>query len=118
MPYSDRAAARVRAALARRRGVVERRMFGGLAFMVRGHMAVGVLDSNLVLRLGKEGAAAALTTRHVRPMDFTGTPMTSMVYVELTGYRTKTQLDRWIAAALAFVRTLPPKEPTTPRRRA
>lgn len=118
MPYSERAATRVRAALAKRRGVVERPMFGGLAFMVRGHMTVGVLDADLVLRLGEEGAAAALRRRHVRPMDFTGTPMKSMVYVAPAGYRTAAQLDRWIADAVAFVRTLPPKEPRASRRRA
>ncbi len=89
-------------------GSSERKMFGGLAFMLDGHMCCGIVGSDLMLRLGSEGADAALNRAHVRPMDFTGRPMASMVYVAQEGTRGVALRD-WVEAAAAFVRTLPPK---------
>ena len=83
-------------------------MFGGLAFMVDGHMACGIAGDDLMLRLGPEGAEAALKRPHVRPMDFTGRPMTGMVFVAKSGLR-GASLGRWVTAATTFARTLPPK---------
>ncbi len=64
---------------------VERKMFGGIAFMVGGHMACGVLKQNLVLRLSEEGAAQAWRDPNVRPMDFTGRPMKQFLFVSPKG---------------------------------
>lgn len=82
-------------------------MFGGLAFLVNGHMACGVQGTALVLRLGAEGAAAARRRPHVRPMDFTGRPLASMVYVDAAGCRRDADLRAWVDEAVRFARGLP-----------
>ncbi len=108
MAYDDALADRVRDVLAHELGLTERKMFGGLAFMLDGHMCCGVVGSDLMLRLGPDGADDALERPHVRPMDFTGRPMASMVFVEPAGLE-GTSLRGWVEAATAFVHTLPPK---------
>lgn len=83
MAYNVEVANRVREALADADvEPLERQMFGGLAFMVHGHMTVGIVGDDLMVRVGKEAHGDALALPHTRPMDFTGKPMTSMVYVE------------------------------------
>jgi TfoX/Sxy family transcriptional regulator of competence genes len=109
MPYDDKLATRVRALLSRRKGVSERAMFGGLAFMLNGNMCCGVVGDTLMLRLGEAGAARALGEKHARPMDFTGRPLKSMVYVAPAGLRTEAALRGWVDRAVAFARTLPAK---------
>ena len=89
--------------------VREQQMFGGIAFLVSGHMACGVVGDELMLRLGEEAADAALDQTNVRPMDFTGRPMRTMVFVQPAGLQTDETLADWIARALAYVQTLPPK---------
>jgi TfoX/Sxy family transcriptional regulator of competence genes len=113
MAYDEELAQRVREELASRPDVQERRMFGGLAFMLSGNMACGVVGDRLMLRLGKEGAAAALCEPQVSPMDFTGTPSATMVYLEPAGCADAT-LASWIARAVAFVDALPVKVPGPP----
>ncbi len=109
MAFDEDLGDRIRAVLADRDAVREQRMFGGLAFMVRGHMTCGIIRSDLMLRLGEEGADAALDGPHVRPMDFTGRPMKSMVLVAPPGIETDAALRGWIERALAHTETLPPK---------
>jgi TfoX/Sxy family transcriptional regulator of competence genes len=117
MPHDPLLAERIRQAFARTgRDVVERRMFGGVAFLLNGHMCCGVAKDLLMLRLGDEGAAAALTQPYTRPMDFTGRPMKSMVYVEPEGLRTGRQLQAWVEKAVAFARGLSAKP--GPKKRA
>jgi TfoX/Sxy family transcriptional regulator of competence genes len=108
MPYDEKLADRIRDVLAGEDGVTERKMFGGLAFMVDGHMACGIVKDDLMLRLGAEGADAALERPHVRPMDFTGLPMTGMVYVEPSGVRV-VALRTWERKAVDIARSLPPR---------
>jgi TfoX/Sxy family transcriptional regulator of competence genes len=108
MAYDEALAERVRAAIGQRDGVVERQMFGGLAFVVNGHMACGVQGDRLVLRLGTD-ATAALRQPHTAPMDFTGKPLASMIYVHAPGTRRQADLRRWLGLALRFVERLPPK---------
>ncbi len=108
MAFDKHLADRIRQTLRAEKGVTERKMFGGLAFMVDGHMACGVTGDALMLRLGADGAAAALQREHVRPMDFTGRPMKSMVFVDRDGLEGQ-QLDSWVAAAVAHSRSLPAK---------
>ena len=81
MAYDEKLAQRIRPLLNRKRGVSERKMFGGIAFMLDGKMCCGVLNSDLVARLGADDCAAALRTPHVRPMDFTGRPLKGFLYV-------------------------------------
>ncbi len=109
MAYDEKLVTRLRAILARRKGVSERKMFGGVCFMWRGHMCCGVNADNLVLRLGKEGVDEAIRERHTKEMDFTGTPMSSMIYVTPRGYRADEDLKAWVERALAYVKTLTPK---------
>ena len=111
MAYDEQLADRIRAAPVGSEDVTERKMFGGLAFLIGGHMTCGVVGGDLMLRLGEEGADAALDEPHTRPMDFTGKPMRSMVYVEPAGIGTDVALRDWITRATAHTRTLPPKRP-------
>lgn len=110
MAYDERLADRIRDALASEDGVTERKMFGGIAFMVNGNMTCGVVRDDLMLRIGADAADEALDRPHVRPMDFTGRPMTGMVYVEPDGVR-GVALENWVGKAVAFARSLPPKQP-------
>jgi len=80
--YDEDLADRVRAVLPHGEAVTERQMFGGLAFMLGGHMFCGVVKDALMVRFGPEGAGRALGQPHVRPMDFTGRPMKGMVFVD------------------------------------
>ena len=109
MPFSTALAGRVRDIIAREPGVVEKRMFGGLAFLHRGNLLVGVHGSSLIARLGVEAAEKALTEPDVRPFDITGTPMKGWVFVDADGIDSDAALRGWIQRALEFVRTLPPK---------
>ncbi len=108
MAYDENLADRVRAFLEAEAGFGERKMFGGIAFMLDGHMCCGVVDSDLMLRLGPDGADAALEHPHVRPMDFTGRPMSSMVFVAPEGLQ-GVSLRAWVEQAATFARSLPPK---------
>jgi TfoX/Sxy family transcriptional regulator of competence genes len=107
--YDEALAERVREILAERIDVTERRMFGGLAFMVGGHMACGVTGSDLMLRVGKDGYDEAIRQPHTREMDFTGRPTTSMVYVDPRGTADDGALRVWVERAVAFTDTLPAK---------
>ncbi len=118
MAYDEGVAQRVREALADRHEISERRMFGGLAFMQRGHMVLGVVKDALMARVGADGHADALAQPHARQMDFTGRPMTAFVYVEPAGFETDAALQAWVERCTAFAATLPPKPParaTAPR---
>ena len=107
MAYDEKLANRVRKLLARRQGVAEKKMFGGLCFLHKGNMIGGVLKEDLVLRVGPERYEAALTRPHVRPMDFTGRPLKGFVFVSPGGYRTEKSLSNWMTEAIEYVSTLP-----------
>ncbi len=101
---------RVRSLMKRRRGVREQKMFGGVAFMVNGNMACGVAQDDLCLRLGKEGAAEALKRRGVRPMNFTGKVISTMVFVSADVLRSDHTLKQWVEKGVKYARTLPEKD--------
>ena len=103
MAYDEALAARVRAQLAGKRGLAERRMFGGLCFLVNGHMCAGIVGATLMLRVGPERYAEALARPHAREMDFTGRPLKGMIYVDPPGIVGGAALGRWLDLALAFV---------------
>jgi hypothetical protein len=84
-------------------------MFGGICFMLHGNMCCGVADVDLMVRLSPEDADAALTERHVRPMDFTGRPMRGFAYVGPGVTDDDVALAAWVERCAAFCRTLPPK---------
>ena len=106
MAYDEKLAGRVRALLKGRRGITEKKMFGGLAILCSGKMCCGVLKEDLVARVGADGYEKALARPHVRPMDFTGRPMKGYVYVAPAAIRDKRALKRWVDACLAHADTL------------
>jgi len=116
MPYDENLAERIRRVVAGRHGVTEKRMFGGLAFLLDGKMFCGIANSDLMVRVGPERYEAALSLPHVRPMDFTGRPMTGYVYVGPEGSGFDEQVRAWVDEALAFVSTLE-AQPTAKRSR-
>ncbi len=101
--YDAGTAERIREILSDRRGVVEKRMFGGLCFMVNDKMCCGLTKTEFMVRVGKDAHADALRQPHARPMDFTGRPLSGMVYVDAAGYETDEALAKWIARGLAAV---------------
>jgi TfoX/Sxy family transcriptional regulator of competence genes len=109
MAFDEGLAERVRDALRGQREISERRMFGGLAFMHRGHMFVGILGDTLMARVGPERYADALLRPGARKMDFTGRPMKGYVFVAPGAIEADSALERWIAQCLAFAGSLPPK---------
>lgn len=111
MAYDEDLADRMRGLLPAGEPVTERRMFGGLAFMIGGHMFCGIVKDALMVRLGPDAADSALDQPHVRPMDFTGRTMKGMVFIDPAGLRGP-GLKRWIDAAAEYARTLPPKPAT------
>jgi TfoX/Sxy family transcriptional regulator of competence genes len=108
MAYDEQLAERVREELQADPAYSERKMFGGLCFMLHGNMCTGVVGDRLMLRLGQEAAQTALEQPHVSPMDFTGRPMKGMVYVDQDALQ-GAALARWVDQAATFARTLPPK---------
>ena len=110
MAFDELHAERARSILAREApDVRERRMFGGLALLVDGQMVCGVIRDELMLRLGEDAADAALDEPHVRPVDFTGRPMRTMVFLGPPALASDREPEAWVLRALANVRKLPPK---------
>jgi TfoX/Sxy family transcriptional regulator of competence genes len=109
MAYDEGVAQRLREALADESGLTERKMFGGIAFMLRGNMCCGVVGGELMLRVGPDGYDDALSRPHARAMDFTGRPMRGMVYVACEGFESDEDLEAWLGRATTFARSLPPK---------
>jgi TfoX/Sxy family transcriptional regulator of competence genes len=108
MPYDEKLADRIRALVTDNPAVTERKMFGGIAFMFRGNMFVGIVREDLMARVGPDAYDEALALPHAKPMDFTGRPMKGMLYVSPPGIAGK-GLQAWVDRTLAFVEKLPPK---------
>jgi TfoX/Sxy family transcriptional regulator of competence genes len=111
MAYDEGLAERIRGVLEEQPGVSEKRMFGGVAFLVKGHMSVGIVQDKLMVRVGPESYDRVLRERHARRMDFTGRPMKGFVYVVPSGCETDADLERWVTLGVAYVASLPAKPP-------
>lgn len=110
MTFNELTALQIRTAMQSTPGVSERHMFGGVAFMLEGNMCCGVIEDNLVVRVGPDHYEHALREPHTRPMDFTGRPLHGFVYVDREGFANDhVSLRQWIERGLSFVRTLPAK---------
>jgi len=107
--FDEGLAHRIREFLDDRPDAVEKRMFGGLCFMVKGHMACGIVGSELMVRVGADAYRAALEAPHAREMDFTGRALTGMVYVGEEGIAEDEDLGRWVRRGVAHAESLPPK---------
>src|SRR5262245_47979320 len=116
MPYDKGLAERIRGVLDGQAGVSEKAMFGGLAFLVRGHMSVGIVRDQLMVRVGSEAHDRALRTPHARGMDFTGRPMKGFVFVAPPGFESDADLEQWIGLAVRFVSTLPARRSRVAKR--
>ena len=109
MAFDENLAARIRDALARRRGVEEKKMFGCICFFLNGNALVGVWKDRLIARLGPDEAKAALLEPHVREFDITGRPMRNWVTVEPKGVADQEAVKTWVQRAVKFVGKLPGK---------
>ncbi len=109
MAYDEGVAQRVRETMQEVHDITEKKMFGGLAFMVRGNMCCGIVWSELMLRVGPEQYEEALELPHARKMDFTGKPMKGLIYVAEEGFEDDSDLEMWVNRALQFINTLPSK---------
>jgi TfoX/Sxy family transcriptional regulator of competence genes len=109
MVYDEKLAGRIRKKLAKRQGVTERKMFGGIAFLTNGNMCCGVLKNNLIIRTGPQNYEKTLKEPNVRPMDFTGRPLRGFVFVGPAGYQTEKDLTNWVKRAVDFTSSLPAK---------
>lgn len=110
MPYDAVLAKRIRKCLGRQPSLIEKEMFGGIGFLIRGNMACGVHDREMIVRVGPEGHNAALKEAHVRPFDLSGgRPARGWVLVKPSGLKTEAALKKWVDRGLTFARSLPPK---------
>jgi TfoX/Sxy family transcriptional regulator of competence genes len=110
MPYDEDLADRIRELVAGERGVTEQRMFGGLAFLVGGNMAVAASgQGGLMVRVQPEETYALLAKPHARPFEMRGREMQGWLRVDPEGVRTKRQLTPWVKRGVAYARSLPAK---------
>ena len=110
MAYDEKFATRIRKALGKRKGLVAKQMFGGIAFLLNGNMCVGIHKDELIVRLEPDETGAMLARPHTRIFDLTGRPMKGWILVAPKGIATAAQLAKWIAIAVAYARTLPVKK--------
>jgi hypothetical protein len=125
MAYDEALADRVRRVLGPDEAIEERKMFGGIAFMRGGKMFCGIVNDELMVRVGPDHYAESLKKPHVRPMDFTGTPMKGYVFVAPAGSKTDAAVRPWVELGDAFTATVPAKKkkararpPSRPRKKA
>ena len=108
MAYNAEIADRVLKTMVGREGLTERKMFGGIAFMLNGNMCFGVTNDDLMVRVGADGLEDALARPHARPMDFTGRPMKGFVFVDAGAVGDRV-LRQWIQRGVTFAESLPAK---------
>jgi len=109
MAYDEGLSQRIRELLEGEPCVEEKKMFGGLAFMINGNMSVGVVKSELMVRVGPDAYESSLAEPHARPMDFTGKPLRGFVYVSARGFESDAGLEKWINQGVNYALSLPPK---------
>jgi TfoX/Sxy family transcriptional regulator of competence genes len=109
MPFDEQLAARIRTHLGQRSGLSEKKMFGGIAFLVKGNMCCGVHRESLIVRLDRSETDRALSEPHTRVFDLTGRPMKGWILVEAAGLRTAAQLRTWVDRAAKYAGSLPAK---------
>lgn len=109
MAFDEGLAERIRERLVRRKNIQEKKMFGGVGFLLNGNLLVGVMEDSLIVRLDPAEGEDALREPHVRVFDFTGRAMRGWVVVAPEGIEEDDQLAEWLERAQAFVQTLPAK---------
>ena len=109
MPFDEGLAQRIQELMVSEPSMSERKMFGGLCFMLHGNMSFGVVGSELMVRVGPDSYAEALSLPHAREMDFTGRSMRGMVFVGADGISEDDDLKDWLGRGIAFAGSLPAK---------
>lgn len=109
MAYDQALAERIRGILSDIPHLQEKKMFGGVGYLIQGNMACGVNGNNLIVRVGPERTQEALAKAHTKLFDMTGRPMTGWIVVEPEGISQETELERWVAQGVEFTQTLPAK---------
>ena len=109
MAYDEGVAERIRDYFGDRPDMVEKKMFGGIAFMHAGNMCCGVVEDILMARVGPDAYAQALERPHAREMDFTGKPLAGFIYVDPAGFSEDNELAAWIQLCESFTGSLPTK---------
>jgi TfoX/Sxy family transcriptional regulator of competence genes len=109
MAFDESLAQRIRDALARKKNIEEKKMFGGVGFLLNGNMLVGVWKDSLIVRVGPDGYEDVLLEAHVKEFDITGRPMKGWILIEPEGVEDDEQLKNWIQQAVKFVGKLPGK---------
>ena len=109
MAYDLELAKRIRATMAGLRSLEEKKMFGGVGFLLNGNMACGVNKDDMIVRVEPQMHAELLTHAHTRPFDMTGKPMKGWLVVEPDGCKTDQQLSAWVKKAVDFALSLPKK---------
>src|SRR5436309_14450829 len=109
MAFDEKLAERIRRSLGRRKGVAEKRMFGGIAFLLNGNMCCGVHRTELIVRLAPEATDKELTESHTRRFDLTGRPMRVWILFESAGLMNDAQLREWVAIAATYAGRLQTK---------
>jgi len=110
MAFDKGLAQRIREQLQDRSDVEEKKMFGGLCFMVSNHMCCGIVKETLMARVGPDNYLKCLAKKHASEMDFTGKAMKGMVYVSPEGIESDSDLVMWLNICTGFIETLPPKK--------
>ena len=109
MAYDEALAQRVRTVLPDVPGLTEKKMFGGIGFIVQGNMACGVNGNDLIVRMSPDAFDAAVAHPHVRLFDMTGRPMKGWIVVDSAGIKSAEDLQSWLRQGVAFAQSLPPK---------
>ncbi|MGE3623019.1 MAG: TfoX/Sxy family protein [Bdellovibrionales bacterium] len=110
MPFDPGLAERLSEILDSRKGFELKKMFGGIGWLLNGHMCVGVYKEWLIIRVGEASAAKLFGEKHVKPMDITGKPMKGWAMISPDGVCEDSDLSRYVELAEKFVKTLPKKE--------
>ncbi len=109
MSFDDHLADRTRHHLAKQKGLIEKKMFGGIGFLLNGNMCCGVLGDELIVRLNPEKADEVLAQKHTRIFDFSGRPMKGWIFVDPKGLAKESDLQTWLEIALEYAKNLPVK---------
>jgi hypothetical protein len=109
MAFDTKLADRIRERLGKRKDLTEKKMFGGLAFLLNGNMCCGVHGDDMIVRLDPAGTDDALSKHHTRVFDLTGRPMKGWILVESKGLASAAPLDEWIGVATKYAESLPTK---------
>ena len=103
MVYDEKLANRIQNIIQRRKGFTQKKMFGGISFLINGKMCCGVIKNDLVVRVNPGSYEKLITEKHVRPMDFTGRPMKGFVYVGPNGCKSTKMIARWVNLSVNYV---------------